>query len=696
MAKQLMLPANRAFNSNGLAIPGATASLYLSGTLTPANFYADSGLVTSLGPTLTANGAGRFDINAYGDETVAYRLITKDALGAQLDDIDPFYFGSSIWGTLTAASGVSVGSRALLAAVASPANGQSATLTESGREGAFVFSTANLSASVTSDPQQGILVAPASDTTGASGAWVRKFTGPISAAWFGAKGDGATDDSAAVTACLTYAFANGKSVDGAGLVYAVSGTLQFTGITRPRIRALRLKQLTPAVDRKTLYLLNCQNIRIEQLEVDVGTSATSGYMNSSGGLWIDGGSKHNIANVEVFGSGQNSLIAILNTTESYYSKLVARDGVFDNAAATDDVLQGIFLATNTDCTLDQPVVYNLTGNALLGGVANVNLRTRGIVLGGNSRIRVIAPRVDHVDQGIDITGGPAVNANCSVHGGGSAYCVSAGLKLANTAVRSVINGFTSEKCGSHGILISGPSGGGLPDRTADIEVSDCLALDIGYNAMTGTRVGFSVEAGIADTNFPNGVRFKNCRAKDTQAVKTMNYGFYSNVVYDPTLLNPNEIINCRSEGHVVGSDIGFHRPVCHVLGSGSVTTSSNVNLLLPWSTEIEDTMLMHSTVSATDVILIRIAGRYRVRAKLHWLPNSTGARRLQLFKNGGSVVVSAYQAAPNGEITTTALEEFVDCALGDSLQIYGMQLSGGALDIDLASSYFRVELVKAA
>lgn len=91
--KQLMLPANRAFNSDGLPEAGATAELYESGGLVPANFYADDGLVTSLGSTLTANGAGRFATAAYQDETVAFRLIIKDADGNELDDIDPFYFG---------------------------------------------------------------------------------------------------------------------------------------------------------------------------------------------------------------------------------------------------------------------------------------------------------------------------------------------------------------------------------------------------------------------------------------------------------------------------------------------------------------------------------------------------------------------------------------------------------------------------
>jgi hypothetical protein len=91
--KQLMLPANRAFNADGLPEAGAVAYLYESGGLVPATFYADDGLVTPLGSTLTANGAGRFAVAAYQNEATAFRLIIKDADGNELDDIDPFYFG---------------------------------------------------------------------------------------------------------------------------------------------------------------------------------------------------------------------------------------------------------------------------------------------------------------------------------------------------------------------------------------------------------------------------------------------------------------------------------------------------------------------------------------------------------------------------------------------------------------------------
>lgn len=59
-------------------------------------------------------------------------------------------------------------------------------LAEAGREGWFIFDGSNLSALVTADTaQQGLYVAPASDPTGTSGAWVRKFNGPAISTWWG-------------------------------------------------------------------------------------------------------------------------------------------------------------------------------------------------------------------------------------------------------------------------------------------------------------------------------------------------------------------------------------------------------------------------------------------------------------------------------------------------------------------------------
>ena len=222
-AKQLLLPANRTFNSNGVAVSGAVVKLYTSGTLTPANFYSDDALTTILGPTLTCNAAGRLSQTAYQDALTPFRLRIEDANGDELEDIDPYYFGT-ITGTVLGSEGSVASSRTVMAAMLGT-SGATVTLTESGREGLFVWSGSNLSARVTADPGQGVYVPPTTDTTGASGAWVRKFSGPHNVMWFGAVADDATDTSTAFTRAISFLNAAALSF----VAYSGSGAGEATG-----------------------------------------------------------------------------------------------------------------------------------------------------------------------------------------------------------------------------------------------------------------------------------------------------------------------------------------------------------------------------------------------------------------------------------------------------------------------------------
>ena len=92
--------------------------------------------------------------------------------------------------------------RGELAAIAD--RSKPAVLIEQGREGVFLFEPSDQSTNVGRDGAQGVYVAAGEDPTGASGAWVRKYSGPIEASWFGAMGDGIADDTAALQAALTF------------------------------------------------------------------------------------------------------------------------------------------------------------------------------------------------------------------------------------------------------------------------------------------------------------------------------------------------------------------------------------------------------------------------------------------------------------------------------------------------------------
>lgn len=107
--------------------------------------------------------------------------------------------------------------RAALAAIAGPAAKATRWMAEGARAGLFQFDNSNLATQVAADTQQGLYVAPAADTSGASGAWVRKFEGPVNPLWFGivegnAAGANGTANSAARAAMWTTLQALAKNI----------------------------------------------------------------------------------------------------------------------------------------------------------------------------------------------------------------------------------------------------------------------------------------------------------------------------------------------------------------------------------------------------------------------------------------------------------------------------------------------------
>lgn len=83
-----------ALDSDGNPISGATWNFYATTTTTPQSVYSNAALSVSLGSTVTADASGRF-ANIFLDETKTYRAILKTAAGATIKDIDPINPGEN-------------------------------------------------------------------------------------------------------------------------------------------------------------------------------------------------------------------------------------------------------------------------------------------------------------------------------------------------------------------------------------------------------------------------------------------------------------------------------------------------------------------------------------------------------------------------------------------------------------------------
>ncbi|WP_414815942.1 glycosyl hydrolase family 28-related protein [Rhizobium sp. IY2] len=100
--------------------------------------------------------------------------------------------------------------RAILKAM-DPDSIPAAYLMESGREGRFVWRAGDFSTNVAADTLEGIYIK--ADSVAASvGAWVRAEKDPVNVKWFGAVGDGVTDDQAAFNAIPSVLPANGGEI----------------------------------------------------------------------------------------------------------------------------------------------------------------------------------------------------------------------------------------------------------------------------------------------------------------------------------------------------------------------------------------------------------------------------------------------------------------------------------------------------
>ena len=110
----------------------------------------------------------------------------------------------------------------------------------------------------------------------------------------------------------------------------------------------------------------------------------------------------------------------------------------------------------------------------------------------------------------------------------------------------------------------------------------------------------------------------------------------------------------------------------------SQSTATGVITSITMDSEATDTDNVHSLVTNTSRLTIVTAGRYRVVGSLLWNANATGLRAVKLLKNGVSFATT--QTVANGtQLGYMQVCDEIICAVGDYLELAGVQTSGGAL-----------------
>ena len=155
--------------------------------------------------------------------------------------------------------------------------------TGDGGQGAFVWDSSDLSVQVTADTLGGIYVAPDSDPTGSSGAWVRLLANEIYPDWYAVNTvPGTTDMYAAIIAALSAAGSKKTVTFLPGVVYASSTEIQgklpekFIG---PKINGnfATIKSLNAMASVLTVGTTTTRQVNIKNLILDANSLATYGF-----------------------------------------------------------------------------------------------------------------------------------------------------------------------------------------------------------------------------------------------------------------------------------------------------------------------------------------------------------------------------------------------------------------------------------
>lgn len=215
---------------------------------------------------------------------------------------------------------------------------------EPGREGAFLWHVGDYAAEVAADTEEGIYVE--ADAVAASvGAWVRVYATTMKPEWFGASGDGSTDDSTAIQSAIDLAeFLSGGVVELAAKFYAFA----------------------------TVLTCDANNVLIK---------GQGGYEGGSTLLYTGAGATSDL--ISFAGTQGSGIVGVFITTSTiltagYAVEFTSSGGNGGFMNVIDDVMvrycfNGVKIESNTECRVGKIVYRNMMG-------------TRGTLFTGTSGI----------------------------------------------------------------------------------------------------------------------------------------------------------------------------------------------------------------------------------------------------------------------------------------------------------------------
>jgi hypothetical protein len=125
-----------------------------------------------------------------------------------------------------------------------------------------------------------------------------------------------------------------------------------------------------------------------------------------------------------------------------------------------------------------------------------------------------------------------------------------------------------------------------------------------------------------------------------------------------------------------------------VYNSAAISVNNATATALTFNSERYDTDSIHSTSANTSRLTCTRAGKYVIVGHVAFASNATGLRTVSIRLNGSATIIAAQNAVPiSGDETIFSIATIYDLAVGDYVELYAYQSSGGALNVTAPGPY---------
>lgn len=133
-----------------------------------------------------------------------------------------------------------------------------------------------------------------------------------------------------------------------------------------------------------------------------------------------------------------------------------------------------------------------------------------------------------------------------------------------------------------------------------------------------------------------------------------------------------------------------------VFNNAAITLTTGVAAALTFNSETYDTASLHDMGANTSRLTAPRTANYHIWGNVEFASNAVGVREVYILRNGTDTLAVHLENAVNGAVTVLPICTDFQLTVGDYVELWALQNSGGNLNVQASnfySPYFGMSLI---